>query len=175
MAATAARVDCLQWGVEETCRWGDKELQWSRPSLVFIYHMVYHVVALMTWCKRDITPVRFCIKPLTCLTMRSHEMLNWGNLQLGIRNYNDPDQGLYLPCGNIDDLTRRPWTKWLPFWQTTFSKACIFLMTISLNFFPRSPIDNNAALVQVMAWRWRSDKPLSEPMVAQFTDAYMWH
>ena len=50
----------------------------------------------------------FCIKPLTCLTMRSHEMLNWGNLQLGIRNYNDPDQGLYLPCGNIDDLTRRP-------------------------------------------------------------------
>ena len=26
-----------------------------------------------------------------------------------------------------------------------------------------------------MAWRWMGDKPLSEPMLTQFTDAYMQH
>ena len=53
---------------------------------------------------------------------------------------------------------------------------CIFLnetdrisIKISLKFVPRSPIDNKPALVQVMAWRWIGDKPLPEPMIAQFT------
>ena len=32
---------------------------------------------------------------------------------------------------------------------------------ISLKFVPRSPIDNKAAFVQVMAWRRTGDKPLS--------------
>ena len=45
----------------------------------------------------------------------------------------------------------------------------------SLKFIPRSPIDNKPALVQVMAWRWAGDKPLPEPMMTQFTDAYMRH
>ena len=59
---------------------------------------------------------------------------------------------------------------------------CIFLnengkisIKISLTFVPRSPIDNKPALVQVMAWRRIGDKPLPEPMMAQFTDAYMRH
>ena len=46
---------------------------------------------------------------------------------------------------------------------------------ISLKLVPRSPIDNKAALVQVMAWRLTGDKPLPEPMLIQFTYAYMWH
>ena len=46
---------------------------------------------------------------------------------------------------------------------------------ISLNFVPRSPIDNNPALVQVMAWRRTGAKPLPELMLTQFTDAYMRH
>ena len=46
---------------------------------------------------------------------------------------------------------------------------------ISLKFVPRSPIDNKPTLVQVMAWRRIGDKPLSEPMLTRFTDAYMWH
>ena len=59
---------------------------------------------------------------------------------------------------------------------------CIFLnendrisIQIWLKFVPRSPIDNKPALVQAMAWRRIGDKPLPEPMVVQFTDAYMWH
>ena len=44
---------------------------------------------------------------------------------------------------------------------------------ISQKFIPRSPIGNKPSLVQVMAWRRTGDKPLSEPMLSQITDAYM--
>ena len=46
---------------------------------------------------------------------------------------------------------------------------------ISLNFFPRNPIDNKPALVWVMAWHQIGDKPLPELMMTQFTDTYMLH
>ena len=52
--------------------------------------------------------------------------------------------------------------------QTTFSilmneNSCI-LMHISLKLAPEGLIDNNSALVSMMAWRLIGDKPLSEPM-----------
>ena len=53
-------------------------------------------------------------------------------------------------------------------------KFCI-LIEISLNFVPKGPIDNNQASVYIMAWCRIGDKPLSEPMLTQFTDAYMRH
>ena len=40
---------------------------------------------------------------------------------------------------------------------------------ISLKFVPKGPIDNIPALVQIMAWRRPSDKPLSEPMMVSLT------
>ena len=46
---------------------------------------------------------------------------------------------------------------------------------ISLKFVPKSPMGNKPVLVQVMAWRRTGDKSLPEPMMIQFTDAYMWH
>ena len=59
---------------------------------------------------------------------------------------------------------------------------CIFineklriLIPISLKFVPKGPNDNKSVLVQVMAWRRTGDKPLPEPMLDQFTDAYMRH
>ena len=49
---------------------------------------------------------------------------------------------------------------------------CIFLnenvwisIRISLKFVPKGPINNIPVLVQIMAWRWSGDKPLSEPMM----------
>ena len=57
---------------------------------------------------------------------------------------------------------------------------CIFLnkndriqIQIALKFFPRGPVDSKSALVQVMAWRRKGDKPFPEPMMTQFTEAYM--
>ena len=64
--------------------------------------------------------------------------------------------------------------------QTTFSNAIIMneslsvLMRNSLKFGPKGPIDKSP-LVQVMAWRRSGDKPIPEPMMAQFIDAYMRH
>ena len=46
---------------------------------------------------------------------------------------------------------------------------------ISLKFVPKGPVDNNPALVQIMAWHQKGDKPLSKPMLTRFTDAYMRH
>ena len=47
------------------------------------------------------------------------------------------------------------------------------LIQNSLKFIPMSPIDNKPALVRVMAWRRTGAKPLPEPMMTQFTDAFM--
>ena len=51
---------------------------------------------------------------------------------------------------------------------------CIFLnesvwipIDISLKFVPKGPINNNPALVQIMAWRRSGDKPLSEPIMVR--------
>ena len=59
---------------------------------------------------------------------------------------------------------------------------CIFLnenvrilIKISLKFVLKGPIDNKSELVQVMAWRRTGNKPLPEPMLTQFTEAYMRH
>ena len=50
---------------------------------------------------------------------------------------------------------------------------CIFLNKnswisnkISLQYVPKGPIDNNEALVQIMAWHQTGNMPLSEPMIA---------
>ena len=62
--------------------------------------------------------------------------------------------------GNIDAVS-----------QTTFSNAfffnenCCILIEISLKYARKVPIDNNPALVKIMAWRRPGDKPLSEPMM----------
>ena len=53
-------------------------------------------------------------------------------------------------------------------------KFCISIQ-ISPKFVPKNPIDNKSALDQVMVWRRTGDKPLPDPMLTQFTEAYMRH
>ena len=48
-------------------------------------------------------------------------------------------------------------------------------INISLNFVPKSQINNIPALFKIMAWHRVGDKPLSETMLTRFTDAYMRH
>ena len=59
---------------------------------------------------------------------------------------------------------------------------CIFLneyawnlIIFSLKFVPISLIDIEPSFIQIMACCHTGNKPLSEPMVAMFTDAYMRH
>ena len=49
------------------------------------------------------------------------------------------------------------------------------MLEFQFNFHWKDPVDNKSALVQVMAWRLLDAKPLPEPMLTQFTDAYMRH
>ena len=46
---------------------------------------------------------------------------------------------------------------------------------MSQKFVPMSSIENGAALVEVMPWHRKGDKPIPEPMLTQFTDAYKQH
>ena len=57
--------------------------------------------------------------------------------------------------------------------------GCIFvngsfciLSKVLLKFVAKGPIDNNPILVQMLAWCRFGDKPLSEPMLIRYTDAY---
>ena len=59
---------------------------------------------------------------------------------------------------------------------------CVFLnenirisTKISLKFYPRNPIDNNSALVRLMAWCLVGHKPLPEPMITKLHDATWRH
>ena len=59
---------------------------------------------------------------------------------------------------------------------------CIFLneneeipIKISLAFFLKGMINNIPALVQIKAWHRPGSKPLSEPILTQFTNSYMQH
>ena len=53
------------------------------------------------------------------------------------------------------------------------NENCSILIKISLKYVRKCPMDNNPAFVQKMAWGQTGDKPLSEPMMASFGDAYM--
>ena len=55
------------------------------------------------------------------------------------------------------------------------NEKLLMLIGISLKFLPKGPIDNKSALVEVMAWRRAGDKSLPQPMLAEFTYAYMRH
>ena len=76
----------------------------------------------------------------------------------------------YPPCWYCQLNTLRPRQNGCRFADNTFK--CIFLnenvlilIKISLKFVPKGPINNNPALVQIMAWCRSGHKPLSEPMM----------
>ena len=56
-----------------------------------------------------------------------------------------------------------------------FNENHYILIQIALNFSPKSPLENNSTLVEVMAWLQTGDKPLCEPMLVQFNYAYIIH
>ena len=80
----------------------------------------------------------------------------------------------------IHGLILKPWQNG-PHFEESISKLifwnggyCIFIQ-MSLKFVSKGPIYNNPSLVQVMAWRWTDDKPLSELNLGYLIDAYMCH
>ena len=72
-----------------------------------------------------------------------------------------------------------PWTKWPSFrrrhFKCIYMKGIFISIRMSRKFVPKGQIDNKSAFVRVMAWRGTGDKPLSESMLSQFTDANKRH
>ena len=62
-------------------------------------------------------------------------------------------------------------TKWPPFHRWHFQTHSLVMKRIEFQlkfhlpgkFVPKGPINNTPALVQIMAWHWPGNKPLSEP------------
>ena len=104
----------------------------------------------------------------TCIFLQNldYELINFGwwvqplGLQCVFSKVEKPD--LFSQWTHI--LTHWGRDKMAAFFQTTFSNA-FSLIKISLKFVPTCPINNIPGLVQIMAWRWPGDKPLSEPMM----------
>ena len=48
-------------------------------------------------------------------------------------------------------------------------------INISLEFVPKDLFNNIPVLVQIMAWRRAGDRPLSEPIMVNWLDAYTRH
>ena len=78
------------------------------------------------------------------------------------------------------DITRPQWVNTLmPRWNgrhfrlILLHEKCWILIQIYLKYILIGPVNNNPTLVQIMAWQWTGDEPLSEPMMIQFTDAYI--
>ena len=46
---------------------------------------------------------------------------------------------------------------------------------VSLKLISKDTIHNKSTLIHVMTWYQSADKPLTEPMMIQFTDAYIYH
>ena len=74
-------------------------------------------------------------------------------------------------CFGFNLLTHWDWDKMASIGQTTFLNAFSYMkmykfqLRFHWNLFPKGPINNITALVQIMVWRRPGDKPLSESMM----------
>ena len=138
-----------------------------------------HHFDVEVWCESQIHIVnsleKITRKRVNC---RGASYLTWINLNPNV-------ESVVLNCGSIPNFQRaqlcyskclhvintfRPRQNGRCFADDTFKRIFLnenvrILITISLKFAPKGPIDNNPALVQIMAWRRSGGKPLSEPMM----------
>ena len=99
--------------------------------------------------------------------MRSHTNFHKSKLCIDFYHYNN---SVWLTVCCINKL--RPMQNGHQFPDDIFQ--CIFFnenvwisIKISVKFVPKGPINNIPALVEIMAWRWPGNKPLSEQMMVR--------
>ena len=94
--------------------------------------------------------------------------------QISLLNINLWCHVWHLPKQSVNTLRLRQDSRHLAhdiFKCIFFNENCCILIQISLKYVPKGPINNYPALGQIMAWRIFSTKPLSELMMAYFSDA----
>ena len=130
-------------------------------------------------------PVNYCFGGGASKTKKSQSL--WLMLQkrpelFWCQYYDSQRQTVNMPCENRW-LAPRKWggdARWFNtlrprqdgrhfvdaiFTCIFFNENCCIFIKFSLKYVRKSLIDNNPALVQIMAWRRSGDKPLSEPMM----------
>ena len=141
--------------------------QWTRPSLVQI----------MAWCQPGNKPLSEPLLVYCNWTLRNKPQWNFNQISYifiqestsGIHRQNNRWWIFkWVAVTWLDTLRLRQNGR--HFADDTFKR--IFLnenvrisIEISLKFVPKGPFNNIPALVQIMAWHWSGDKPLSEPMM----------
>ena len=75
----------------------------------------------------------------------------------------------YLPLDTMANISQMMFLD-----AFSYEKFCI-VIKISLKFVCKGPIDNNPALVKIMACCRIGNKPLSKPMLTRSADAYKQH
>ena len=135
-----------------SCLWVKKYLFSAKIWVIFLWQKLYP-----KW-----------IESKQCRLQKRSLTVPYGALDLGNHQHHKP-------------LTHLPLDKMAAISADGIFK-CIFLnenvrifIQISLKFVPKGSIDNKPALVQVLVWRWTGDKPLPEPMLTQYINAYTRH
>ena len=125
------------------------------------------VIWLLLLDKHHIPP----FKNVLCLVWCSHAwfLIRFQRLKWSCIDFNISAVKSYPPGQNCLHFTNDMFR-----WIFMNEKFCI-LIKIPLKFVPKGTIYNNPVLVWIMAWCRIGSKPLYEPMLTPFTDAYMQH
>ena len=146
-------------------------VSWSHATLGFNEIIVSQHVTLIYWINSTGTKVQ---RNRTRSKMCSYILKCWSRVYIRVASFVTT-----LPATNGINSSP-PGQNGRHFADDIFScilvnETCCIVNKSSLKFVPNGPIDNNPALVEIMAWRRIGDKPLSEPMLTRFTDAYVQH
>ena len=125
---------------------------------MIIFQIYWHSVSLFSFDYQVITAAKLDTyrDPHDVVASANiHSYQTDTNLNITLRPRQD---GRHFP----DDIF-----KWI------FLKENVWIpIKISLKIVPKGPSNNIPAVVQIMAWCWPGDKPLSEPMVVSFWRIY---
>ena len=129
-------------------------------------------MASQTTKKSTIVQQHFQAKLKTISTIVITELL----CEKPLATHKGPIKRKAPPCHNLYMLTHSGRDKMADIFLMTFSmhfleRKCM----ISQQFFANIWINNIPALIQIMIWHRRGDKPLSDPMVAWVSDTNMRH
>ena len=122
------------------------------------------------YCKTTYTETAPCIWNSATPSAEIQQKMSWADIIACITELTTYFPGMItLPDLFQTHVGAR--TRWTPLWQTnTFkfkfvNENVLFSIINSPMFVPKGPINNIAALLQLMAWRQSGDKPLSEPLM----------
>ena len=126
--------------------------RWNRNTSIIIREMIYdkrwlffvqfsdqHLHAFSTF----VNVIFLILRISSSVSIFTHQLTHWDLGKMADKFADDIFQCIFL------------------------NENCWILIKISLKYVRKGPIDNDRALVQIMAWCLHGDKPFSEPMMVR--------